>query len=108
MPTQDAHRPPTDGQDPRPELPNDHPSNPITDVGLHEDMPSRGATGAAQQVMTTAVGSPAFQGDTPAITGGDGVVVAKKVLESATAPGMGSNAGEEEQEQLVTVTSRRA
>lgn len=102
--TQVSHRPLTDVEDPRPELPDPRPASPVTDVELHEDPPSDGANGAAQEVITVGVRPPTPHGEVPAAAGDDEVAaIAKKILEyykrAAANPGIGSEVGEEEQEE---------
>jgi len=88
-----------DAEDPRPGLPNPRPSNPITDVELHEDSLSDGMDGAAHQVIIAGVRPPTPQEDVPAAADdGEVATMAKKILEfykkAGMSPGVGSKTGE--------------
>lgn len=101
-PTEDTRRPPADSEDLHPELPSDHPSNPITDVDLHEGVPSHDTNVAAHEVTIASLGSPTPQGDAPAIADDDEVAaIAKQILEyckkAGVTPRIGSKTGGEEE-----------
>lgn len=81
------------------EHPDPGPSNPIINLGLHEDSSSNGVGGATLGVMTAAVG-PSTR-NLPVTADDEVAVLAKKILEyykkAGVGLGIGSETGEGEQ-----------